>query len=79
MDVDSQEATEPTNGDSQVSRATDGDVDMTESPVVEAQPGTGDVKKETKLEDLFEDSDEEFPSSRPQDASSPPGISAPLG
>lgn len=61
------------------SQATDGDVAMAEidAPV----PATED-KRDVKLEDLFidGDSDDEFPSSKPQDtpSSSSPGIATPL-
>ncbi|OBR16134.1 DNA primase [Colletotrichum higginsianum IMI 349063] len=61
------------------SQATDGDVAMAE---IDAPAPATEDKRDVKLEDLFidGDSDDEFPSSKPQDtpSSSSPGIATPL-
>lgn len=65
------------------SQATDGDVAMADdAATAEAPSTTVEVKKEVKLDDLFADvdSDDEFPSSRPNEApppSSPPTATLP--
>ena len=60
------------------SQATENDITMAEPETLPANDTDGDAngqeKKDVKLEDLFADvdSDEEFPSSRPQDSQDKP-------
>lgn len=60
--------------DNVASQASDGDVAMTDAATAEEVPVTdANDKKEVKLEELFADvdSDDEFPSSRPNETQAP--------